>query len=72
MEIIRFDSATPIASKKSSANRIYLEETTFCCPTCEKQSSVKFTNVIFRMMEFYCEGCGNAYKVTNPAFAPTK
>lgn len=49
---------------------MYLDETVFSCPNCNKKSKSKFTDMIFRVLEFYCGHCGSFFKVTNPAFTP--
>jgi predicted nucleic acid-binding Zn ribbon protein len=67
MKIIRFDSTTPV-EKKSSAHKMYLDETSFCCPNCSKKGTANFKGMIFRVLEFYCQHCGSFFKMTNPAF----
>lgn len=69
MKIIRFDSTTPV-EKNSSSHKMYLEETSFCCPQCNSSGKVNFKGMIFRTLEFYCHKCGSFFKMTNPAFAP--
>jgi transcription elongation factor Elf1 len=70
MKIIRFDPEPQTAKKTTSHHKMYLDETVFSCPNCNKKSKSKFTDMIFRVLEFYCGHCGSFFKVTNPAFTP--
>ncbi len=70
MKIIRFNVNHVVDDKNSAYKRMFMEETTFCCPKCDKTCVVNFDGLIFRVLEFYCKNCGSFYKIINPAFAP--
>lgn len=68
MKIIRFDPAPVVDKKTSSQRRMFLDEMSFSCPSCDKKSAAKFQDMIFRSVELYCKHCGAFYRVINPAF----
>jgi hypothetical protein len=69
MKIIKFENPVPVEGKAGSY-KLFLGHADFRCPKCEHRASVDFNGVIFRVVEFYCEGCGSFYKMVNPAFTP--
>lgn len=44
----------------------------FTCPECGLTSKLSFVNMIFKIMEMYCGGCGTKYQIKNPAFYENK
>lgn len=67
MKIIRIDPDKE--TKCSSGQKMFLDNTSFCCPECNSYSQANFDNMIFRVLEFYCKSCGSCYKISNPAFS---
>ncbi len=77
-KIIRF----PVAANKLSTkppllskpvvthDRIQLGPWEFTCPKCSTTTKFECTNIIFRVLDFYCASCGAFHRVTNPAFTP--
>jgi len=45
---------------------------TFFCTSCGETCHADFKKMIFKTVEFYCNGCGTFFKVTNPAFSNPK
>jgi hypothetical protein len=41
----------------------------FSCPKCKTKTKFECTNMVFKMLEFYCSSCGSYFKVINPAFS---
>jgi hypothetical protein len=41
----------------------------FSCPKCKTRTKFDCTNMVFKMLEFYCSICGSYFKVVNPAFS---
>lgn len=40
----------------------------FTCVDCGHITHFNTSGMIFKMLEFFCVGCGSFFKVTNPAF----
>lgn len=49
-------------------HKLYIGPVGFTCPSCGSHGEVNFTKLLFRSLDFYCGGCGNYFKITNPAF----
>lgn len=62
---------TLIKEKDILSNRkdfLILKEFEFTCPHCETVGKFKQENIVFKRIQLYCGGCGNAHTITNPAF----
>jgi acetone carboxylase gamma subunit len=47
-------------------NQTMFGKHTFTCVDCGQQHSFEASNIIFKVLEFFCAKCGSLYKVTNP------
>ena len=52
----------------SPSSKLVVGPLSFHCTTCSKTCTADFKNMIFKTVEFFCNGCGDSFKVTNPAF----
>jgi hypothetical protein len=54
--------------------RLELGPITYTCPQCRTVSTLTGQNLIFRVIDAYCSGCGTLFRLTNAAFStkPTR
>jgi transcription elongation factor Elf1 len=53
----------------SPQNHLFIHDVSFTCPNCSNKIELKFSSMIFRILDFYCGLCGTRHKVSNPAFS---
>lgn len=46
---------------------LIVNEFQFTCPHCKTTSKFEQTKMFFKIIKFYCLGCGNPHTVVNPA-----
>jgi len=78
MKVIQFPGTAEVGKlnkvkyvKPEQASNILMGELHFTCPNCTNKATFNISNMIFRLMEFYCTMCGRLHKVVNPAFSPS-
>ncbi len=71
MSIIKFPGPEQVTSAQTSPEpvaKLVVGPMSFTCTNCDDTCTADFKNMIFRVVDFHCAGCGTFFRITNPAF----
>lgn len=55
-------------AQKKFKDDLHLHGFEYTCDACNTKIRFTQTNMLFKIMEFFCLSCGNKHKISNPEF----
>lgn len=64
---VRKNQPLKVDKAVNPSDLLIIKDFEFTCPNCKTISKFEQSNMFFKIIKFYCGGCGNPHTVVNPA-----